>query len=40
MKMFGKRLSDEDIASVASYIRSSFGNSAGAVSVAQVARQR
>ncbi len=40
MKMLGKRLSDDDIASVATYIRSSFGNHASAVSPAQVKRQR
>jgi mono/diheme cytochrome c family protein len=40
MKMFGKRLSDKDIANVASYIRSSFGNYAGAVTPGQVNRQR
>ena len=40
MKMFGKRLSDTDIANVASYIRSSFGNYAGAVTPDQVNRQR
>lgn len=40
MKSFGKRLSDEDIASLATYVRSSFGNQAGAVSVHQVAGQR
>lgn len=40
MKMYGKRLSDEDIANVSTYIRSSFGNNAGAVSPEQVGRQR
>lgn len=40
MKMFGKRLSDHDIASVATYIRANFGNNAGAVSADQVNRQR
>ncbi len=40
MKMFGKRLSDEDIASVATYVRASFGNTAGAVSPDQVEEQR
>ncbi len=40
MKMFGKRLPDEDIANVASYIRASFGNTAGAVTPEQVEEQR
>ena len=40
MKMFGKKLSDQDIASIASYVRSSFGNRGGAVSPEQVGRQR
>lgn len=40
MKPFGKRLSDEDIASLATYVRANFGNEAGAVSPKQVARQR
>lgn len=40
MKPFGKRLSDEDIAAVATYLRSSFGNNAGAVTAEQVRRQR
>jgi mono/diheme cytochrome c family protein len=40
MKPFGKRLSDEDIAALATYLRSSFGNNASAVSSAQVRRQR
>ncbi len=40
MKMFGKRLSSADIASVASYVRSEFGHGAGAVSAAQVEVQR
>ena len=40
MAMFGKRLSDEDIAQVASYVRNSFGNRAGAVSPEQVKLQR
>ena len=40
MKMFGKRLSDKDIANVASYVRSSFGNRAGRVTPEQVNRQR
>lgn len=40
MKMFGKRLSNEDIASVASYVRSEFGSGAGGVTPAQVNAQR
>jgi mono/diheme cytochrome c family protein len=40
MKMFGKRLSDVDIASVASYVRSEFGGGAGAVHPEQVNAQR
>lgn len=40
MKPFGKRLSDEDIAAVATYLRSRFGNNASAVSAEQVAKQR
>lgn len=40
MKTFGKRLSDEDIARIATYVRASFGNEAGAVSPEQVRRQR
>lgn len=40
MKMFGKRLSDADIASVASYVRTKFGDGAGAVTEEQVYAQR
>jgi len=40
MKPFGKRLSDEDVAAVATYLRSSFGNNASAVTPDQVAQQR
>jgi len=40
MKMFGKRLSDADIAAVASYVRAEFGNGAGGVTPEQVSRQR
>lgn len=40
MGMFGKKMSDKDIASVATYVRASFGNSAGAVTPEQVTRQR
>lgn len=40
MKMFGKRLSDADIAAVASYVRDTFGDGAGLVTPDQVTRQR
>jgi mono/diheme cytochrome c family protein len=40
MKPFGKRLSDEDVAALATYLRSSFGNNASAVSSDQVRDQR
>lgn len=40
MKPFGKRLSDEDVAAVATYLRSSFGNNAPEVAADQVRRQR
>lgn len=40
MKMLGKRLSDRDIADVASYVRSSFGNDAGRVTSEQVKAHR
>jgi len=40
MKMFGKRLSNQDIASVASYLRSNFDNQGGAVTPEQVNIQR
>ncbi|HMN46759.1 MAG TPA: cytochrome c [Povalibacter sp.] len=40
MKPFGKRLSDEDIANLTTYLRASFGNDAGVVTAAQVKRQR
>lgn len=40
MGMFGKKMSDKDIASVATYVRASFGNSAGAVTPEQVKVQR
>ncbi|GIX31277.1 MAG: hypothetical protein KatS3mg124_1749 [Porticoccaceae bacterium] len=40
MKMFGKRLSDDDIAAVLSYVRDRFGDGAGAVTPEEVARQR
>ena len=40
MPSFGARLSDEDIASLATYIRNSWGNNFGAVSPTEVAQQR
>jgi mono/diheme cytochrome c family protein len=40
MKPFGKRLSDEDVAALATFLRRNFGNKAGAVSAVEVARQR
>lgn len=40
MKAFGKRLSDQDVANLATYVRASFGNHAGPVSAALVSRQR
>lgn len=40
MKAFGKRLSDEDIANLTTYVRSNFGNQAGAVTPEQVKEQR
>lgn len=40
MKPFGKRLSDEDVAALATYLRGSFGNNAGSVSAADVKAQR
>lgn len=40
MKIFGKRLSDQDIAYAASYVRASFGNNAGAVTPEQVKVRR
>jgi mono/diheme cytochrome c family protein len=40
MKPFGKRLSAEDIANLASYVRTSFGNQASAVAPRQVVQQR
>ena len=40
MKMHGKRLSNADIADIATYIRRSWGNQAGAVTAEQVAAQR
>lgn len=40
MRGFGDRLDDEEVAAVASFLRASWRNSAGAVEPAQVARQR
>jgi mono/diheme cytochrome c family protein len=40
MKPFGKRLSDEDVANIATYVRANFGNDAPAVTVRQVGNQR
>jgi mono/diheme cytochrome c family protein len=40
MKPFGKRLSAQEIADLASYVRASFGNQAGTVTAEQVVRQR
>jgi len=40
MKPFGKRLSDEDIANLTTYLRASFGNQASRVTTEQVNRQR
>ena len=40
MKMFGKRLSDDDIARIASYVRNAFGNQGSAVTPEQVKKQR
>jgi mono/diheme cytochrome c family protein len=40
MKPFGKRLSDEDIANLTTYVRASFNNRAGAVTPEQVRKQR
>jgi mono/diheme cytochrome c family protein len=40
MPAFAGRLSDEEIANVATYIRNSWGNNFGAVSTAQVAARR
>ena len=40
MPPYGKRLSDEDVAAVATYLRQSFGNAAGSVSEEDVRAQR
>ncbi len=40
MKAFGTLLEDEDVATLANYLRTSFGNRGGKVTAADVARQR
>jgi mono/diheme cytochrome c family protein len=40
MPAFGWRLTDAQVADVASFVRSSWGNQAGAVEAGQVARLR
>lgn len=40
MPVWGTRLSDEEIAAVATYLRNTWGNDFGAVSPAEVAAQR
>jgi alcohol dehydrogenase (quinone), cytochrome c subunit len=40
MPAFGRRLSDQQIADLATYIRNTWGNHAGAVNAAQVAKVR
>lgn len=40
MEAFGEKLSDDDVATVLTYVRGSWGNQAEAVSVGQVANQR
>ena len=40
MEGFGDKLSDEEVAALASFVRGSWGNKAGAVSADQVAKQR
>jgi mono/diheme cytochrome c family protein len=40
MEAYGEKLSDEEIAALASYVRSAWSNKAGAVTAAQVAKQR
>lgn len=40
MNPFGDKLSDQDVATLLSYVRASFGNHSGAVSPAEVAAQR
>jgi mono/diheme cytochrome c family protein len=40
MKPFGKLLSDEEVADLATYLRTNFDNAASAVTADQVRRQR
>ena len=40
MEGFGDKLSDEEVAALASFVRNSWGNTGGAVSTDQVAKQR
>jgi mono/diheme cytochrome c family protein len=40
MEAYGEKLSDEEIAALASYVRSAWHNKAGAVTAAQVGKQR
>jgi mono/diheme cytochrome c family protein len=40
MEAFGDRLSDEDVAALASFVMNAWNNKAGAVTVQQVALQR
>jgi mono/diheme cytochrome c family protein len=40
MEAFGDKLSDEDVALIASYVRSNWNNKGGRVTPAQVAQQR
>jgi len=40
MEAFGEKLTDEEIAALASFLRSAWGNSGGEVTVDQVAKQR
>ena len=40
MKALGDNLSDEDVAAVATYVRTNWGNRGAPVTAAQVAQQR
>ncbi len=40
MEAFGDKMTDADIAALASYVRSAWGNQAGAVTEKEVAAQR
>jgi len=40
MEAYGEKMTDEEVAALASYVRSAWGNEAGAVSVADVEAQR